>query len=84
MLMLKILGAVAALLLGVWLGLPGRYERDVREIDKIMDAGGRERKRTKRVWTPLDWFRKDPRGSDRRRSSQRRRFRTAAPRRGGD
>lgn len=78
MLTLKILGAVAALLLGVWLGLPGRYERDLREIDKVMEDGGRERKRVNRMRTPLDWFRKDAKASDRRRS--RRHFRTAAPR----
>lgn len=82
--MLKILGAVAALLLGIWLGLPGRYERDLREIDKVMEDGGRDRKRVRRVWTPLDWFRKDPKASDRRRSQARRRFRTVAPRRKDD
>lgn len=78
MLTLKILGGVAALLLGVWLGLPGRYERDLHEIDKVMEKGGRERKKVARMKTPLDWFRKDPKGSDRRR--RRRPFQTAAPR----
>ena len=82
MLTLKILGAVAALLLGVWLGLPGRYQRDLREIDKVMDRGGRERKKVRRMRTPLDWFRKDPKGSDRRR--RRRHFKTAAPDRRND
>lgn len=84
MLMLKILGAVAALLLGVWLGLPGRYDRDLDEIDRVMDAGGSKRKRTKRVWTPLNWFRKDPRASDLRRRGQRRHFGTVAPRKRDD
>lgn len=84
MLMLKILGAVVALLLGVWLGLPGRYERDLREIDQVMERGGRDRKKVKRLRTPLDWFRKDPKGSERRRRRARRHFHTAAPRRGDD
>lgn len=73
---LKILGGVAALLLGVWLGLPGRYEQSASEIEKVMSRGGSRRNRVKRAFTPLDWFRRDERGSERRAS--RRYFGTAA------
>jgi hypothetical protein len=77
MLLLKILGAVAALLLGIWLGLPGRYTQSREDIERAMDRGGARRNLTKRHFTPLDWFRKEERGSQKRR--QRRHFRTAAP-----
>ena len=33
---LKILGAIAALGLGIWLGLPGRYSQSVDEIEQTM------------------------------------------------
>lgn len=74
---LKILGGVAALLLGVWFGLPGRYEQSSSEIERVMSRGGSRRSRVKRAFTPLDWFRRDERGSERRAS--RRYFGTAAP-----
>lgn len=55
MLILKILGAVVALALGVWLGLPGRFEPDMEEIERTMALGiGRTRK-VKRRFTPLAW-----------------------------
>lgn len=73
---LKILGGLVALLLGIWLGLPGRYEQSASEIEKVMSRGGSRRNRVKRAFTPLDWFRRDERGSERRAS--RRYFGTAA------
>ena len=76
---LKILGGVAALALGIWLGLPGRYQRDEDEIARLLGRPGGTRRRVKRSFTPLDWLRNDRRGSDRRRDASRRRFRTAAP-----
>lgn len=55
MLFLKIVGAVAALLVGVWLGLPGRYEQSEKDIERTMDLGiGRTRK-VKRHFTPMAW-----------------------------
>lgn len=78
---LKILVGILAVAVGVWLGLPGRYEQTPDDIEKAMDRGGVRRNQVKRVFTPLDWFRKDRRGSDRRAEMQRRRFRTAAPKR---
>lgn len=45
-----------------------------------MDRGGRLRSRTvQRHFTPLDWWRKDRRASERRIEENRRRFRTASP-----
>ena len=65
---LMVLGALAALALGIWLGLPGRYSQTHEEIDQIMEAGGGRRRRTKRVFTPLAWMqrRADARSSARR------------------
>lgn len=80
MLTLKILGGVAALLLGLWLGLPGRYERrSDQELERLLDHGRGSRHTVKRHFTPLDWFRKEERGSRRRQGGTR--FRTAAPER---
>lgn len=56
MLFLKILGGVAALALGIWLGLPGRYEQTPDDIDAIMATGTARRRRTKRYFTPLAWI----------------------------
>lgn len=80
---LQILGGVVALLLGVWLGMPDRYEKlSEEELDRLFQHGGRTHK-VKRHVTPLDWFRKEERGSRRRQGRQA--FRTAAPeRRRGD
>jgi hypothetical protein len=65
---LMVLGALAALALGIWLGLPGRYSQTHEEIDQIMEAGGGRRRRTKRTFTPLAWMqrRADARSSARR------------------
>lgn len=78
-LFLKILIGLLAVGVGVFLGLPGRYEQTTDEIEKAMDRGGARRNQVKKVFTPLDWLRKERKGSDRRR--QRRHFKTAAPKR---
>lgn len=80
MLILKILGALAALGLGIWLGLPGRYERSQEEVDRLLEHGGGERRWAKRHFTPLDMLRKERRGSDRR-AGARGTFRTVRPER---
>lgn len=74
-----ILGGILALALGIWLGRPGRYTQTPDDVEKAMERGGARRNSVKRHFTPLDWLRKEPKGSDRRR--QRRPFRTAAPER---
>lgn len=74
-----ILGGIAAVGIGFWLGLPGRFEQSPDEIEQLMARGGSRRRKVKRVFTPLDWWRKDERASDRRRAESRRHFRTAVP-----
>ncbi len=55
MLILKIVAAIAAVGLGVWLGLPGRYEQPLEDIERTLEDGfGRPRK-VKRRFTPLAW-----------------------------
>lgn len=70
MLVLLILGLVAALCLGIWLGLPGRYEQTPEEIEQIMASGtGRRKKLQKRPLSPVAWMRRNPsprRGQTRR------------------
>lgn len=74
-----ILAGLAAVGLGIWLGLPGRFEQSSEDIDRLMDRGGSRRRQVKRTFTPLDLWRKDERGSERRRAEGRHHFRTAAP-----
>jgi len=64
MLLLKIVGAILALGLGVWLGLPGRGP-SAAEIDKVLDQPVRRRRRVSRHFTPMDWFRREKRAPDR-------------------
>lgn len=56
MLFLKILAAVLALAIGLYLGGAGQYRPDHDEIDKALSGGGRTKK-TKRHFTPLGWLR---------------------------
>lgn len=53
---LMIIGAFAALGIGVWLGMPGRYSQSAEDIDRIMEAGGGRRRKVKRMFTPLAWI----------------------------
>lgn len=55
MLALKIIIALAAVGVGVWLGLPGRYDQSLDEIERNMIIGGQTRK-VKRHFTPLAWL----------------------------
>ncbi len=59
LLTLKIIGAVAALGLGLWLGLPGRYEPEHDEIEKTMTSGYGRTKRVKRHFTPMAWVKRN-------------------------
>jgi hypothetical protein len=56
MLMLKIVGAIAALAVGVWLGLPGRFEQTPEEIERTMATGAGRRRKVKRHFTPFAWL----------------------------
>jgi len=53
---LYIVGGALALGLGIWLGLPGRYDQTPEEIERIMAEGGRRRRKTKTMFTPLAWL----------------------------
>jgi len=49
--------AVLGLALGVWLGLPGRYEQTPDDIERLMErGGGTRRRRAKREISPLAWL----------------------------
>ncbi len=82
MLLVKILGAVLALGLGLYLGWNGRYKPDLEEIDRALDAGGRSRK-AKRHFTPLGWLRQNEERASRERRRTRGvpsgRFKLSAP-----
>jgi len=53
---LYVVGGALALGLGIWLGLPGRYEQTAEDIEQIMASGGRRRRKTKTMFTPLAWL----------------------------
>jgi len=77
-LFLKILGGVAALALGVFLGA-GRYTQTTEEIDARLQSSGQPRK-AKRHFIWLDYFKAVQRGSDRRRNQSGPRFKTVVGR----
>ena len=52
---LKIIGAVLAVALGVWLGLPGRYDQTPEDIERQMSWRTGHSYRVKRHFTPLAW-----------------------------
>ncbi len=52
---LLIAGAVLAFLLGIWLGLPGRY-RSAEEIEELMAQGPRRRQRVRRRFVAVAWL----------------------------
>lgn len=59
MLILKILAGLAAVGLGIWLGLPGRYEARYDEIDRSLASPYGKSRRTKRHFTPLAWLQRN-------------------------
>ena len=79
MLLLKILGAVAALGIGIWLGLPGRYEADPEELERTMTLGIGRTRRVRRHFTPLAWLQRQIRVARTRGSRTRRGFRLERP-----
>ncbi len=58
-LVLKILGGLLALALGVWFGLPGRYSQTAEEIEESMARGPGRRKKVKRHFTPMAWLQRN-------------------------
>jgi hypothetical protein len=79
-LLLKILGGLAALGLGIYLGLAGQYRPDPDEIERALTGEGRPR-RAKRHFTPLGWLRKNEERSShvRRRRAPTGRFNLYSP-----
>ena len=77
MVFFKILGAVLALAIGLYLGGAGQYRPDPDEIDNALLGGGGASKRAKRHFTPLGWLRQ----TQERSSHQRRRSRGVSTRR---
>ena len=75
MLVLKILGAVLALGLGLWLGRPGPRQ-SLEEIEAALAQPDRRRQQVQRHFTPMDWFRNRKRAPDR---LSRTRFRVSRP-----
>ena len=48
---------ILGLALGIFFGLPGRYQQTPEDIEKLMETGGRSRKRRpKREISPLAWL----------------------------
>ena len=79
---LMVLGAIVALGVGVWLGLPGRYTQTADDIEEVMASGGARRRKVRTVFTPLAWMQRkvDVRGSrDRRKGRGGPGFRLEAP-----
>jgi hypothetical protein len=72
--LLAILGMIAALAFGLWLGMPTRYQADWEEIDEALADENRERHKVERKTTFLTLMQRNMmRGSDRRRSRHGRR-----------
>lgn len=54
----KIIGAVLALGIGIYLGMPGRDDRSIEEIEEIMASGTARRKTVKKRFTPMAWMKR--------------------------
>lgn len=69
-LIIKVVLAVVALGVGIWLGMPGRYTQTVDEIEEVMERGGARRRQVKKAFTPLAWMQRhaSAKGSSRRRT----------------
>jgi len=53
---LKIFGGLLAFVLGLWLGLPGRYSQTAQEIEESMARGPGRQRKVKRHFTPIAWL----------------------------
>ncbi|MFG1690667.1 hypothetical protein ACGF5M_00690 [Gemmatimonadota bacterium] len=74
MLWLKILGGIAALVFGLWLGSAGAYRHRPEEIDQAMERGGRRRYQVRRRFVAVDYLMRKRRVSQRRAQSGSRRM----------
>jgi hypothetical protein len=69
---LYIISGIVALALGIYLGLPGRYDQSLDEIDERLDQDGEHAKAERKNTVITILQRKVQSGSDRRRSASRR------------
>lgn len=69
MLILQILGGVVALAVGIYLGMPGRFEQPAEEIEKRLGQESQKHQKAKRHFTFINALarRTSERASDRRR-----------------
>ncbi|MDH3227422.1 MAG: hypothetical protein OEM67_10090 [Thermoleophilia bacterium] len=76
---LLVLGIVG-LLVGIWFGLPGRYEQTPDDIERLMErGGGTRRRRAKREISPLAWLQRKLSASGPPKPTRRRGFKLEAP-----
>jgi hypothetical protein len=71
MTLLSVLGMVAALLFGIYLGLPARYQPDAEEIEEALSDPDRERKKARRHMTFLGLLQRTHASGSQRRMSRR-------------
>ena len=62
-----VLAVLVALGVGIWLGMPGKYDRNLDELDERLSESGKSRRKVKRHLIFIDMLRKSQRGSQRRR-----------------
>lgn len=69
MLALQILGALVALAVGIYLGMPGRFDQSMDEIEDRLSEPGSRHNRAQRHFTFINALARDTRerGSERRR-----------------
>lgn len=68
---LKIVGAVVALAIGVWLGMPGRYSQTQDELSRSLDNPALRSRKVKRHFTPMAWFQRKAAARSERPSARR-------------
>jgi len=56
---LKVIVGIAAVLVGGWFGLPGRYAQTPDEIEEVMANGTGRRKQRKKRLSPFAWLQRE-------------------------
>jgi len=79
--MVLLIIGIAGLAVGIWLGLPGRYDQTPEDIERLMArGGGSRRRRAKREISPLAWIQRKLSASGiPRQPSRRKGFRLESP-----
>jgi hypothetical protein len=72
--------AIVGLAIGIWFGLPGRYEQTPEDIERLMQKGGGTRRgRAKREISPVAWLQRKLSASKPPPQTRRRGFRLESP-----